>query len=121
MRREFVTGCTVRRYEQLETYPETIEQELRPAVCEHRQTDRLKENYNIDNHLGLQSTCSNNKYPKTNVNKSNSSAYMSYLKCIVKQGALAHIFLFHLGKRQSLPHRYGQPCLVPNCISLCKE
>ena len=38
-----VTGCTVRRYEQLETSPETIEQELRPAVCEHRQTDRLKD------------------------------------------------------------------------------
>ena len=34
--------CTVRRYEQLETSPETIEQELRPAVCEHRQTNRLK-------------------------------------------------------------------------------
>ena len=32
-------GCTVRRYEQLETSPETIEQELRPAVCEYRQTD----------------------------------------------------------------------------------
>ena len=47
-----MTGCTVRRYEQLETSPETIEQELRPAVCEHRQTDRqtnrLKENYSID-------------------------------------------------------------------------
>ena len=34
-----MTGCTVGRYEQLETSPETIEQELRPAVCEHRQTD----------------------------------------------------------------------------------
>ena len=34
-----VTGCTVRRYEQLETSPEMIEQELRPAVCEHQQTD----------------------------------------------------------------------------------
>ena len=33
-------GCTVRRYKQLETSPETIEQELLPAVCEHRQTDR---------------------------------------------------------------------------------
>ena len=43
-----MTGCTVRRYEQLETSPETIEQELRPAVCEHRQTDRFKENYSID-------------------------------------------------------------------------
>ena len=36
-------GCTVRRYEQLETSPETIDQELRPAVCEHRQ-----ENYSMD-------------------------------------------------------------------------
>ena len=48
LRRALVTGCTVRRYEQLETSPETIEQELRPVVCEHRQTDRLKENYSID-------------------------------------------------------------------------
>ena len=43
-----MTGCTVRRYEQSETSPETIEQELRPAVCKHRLTDRLKENYSID-------------------------------------------------------------------------
>ena len=48
MRRELMTGCTVRRYDQLETSPETIEQELRPAVCERRQTDRLMENYCID-------------------------------------------------------------------------
>ena len=34
-----MTGCTVRRYKQIETSPETIEQELQPAVCEHRQTD----------------------------------------------------------------------------------
>ena len=31
-----MTGCTVRRYEQLETSPGMIEQELRPAVCEHK-------------------------------------------------------------------------------------
>ena len=31
--RQLVTGYTVRRYEQLETFPEAIEQELRPAVC----------------------------------------------------------------------------------------
>ena len=41
------------RYEQFETSPGMIEQELRPAVCEQRQTDRqtdrLKENYSIDN------------------------------------------------------------------------
>ena len=43
-----MTGCTIRRYDQLETSPETIEQELRPAVCERRQTDRLMENYSID-------------------------------------------------------------------------
>ena len=42
-----MTGYTLRRYEQLETSPETIEQELQPAVCERRQTDRLKENYSI--------------------------------------------------------------------------
>ena len=34
-----MTGYTVRRYEQLDTFHETIEQELRPAVCEYRQTD----------------------------------------------------------------------------------
>ena len=39
LRRELVTGYTVRRYEQLETFPVTIKQELRPAGCEHRQTD----------------------------------------------------------------------------------
>ena len=33
MRHELMTGCTVSRYEQFETSPETIEQELRPAVC----------------------------------------------------------------------------------------
>ena len=44
-----MTGYTVRQYEQLETFPVTIEQELRPAVCERRLTDRLKENYSIDN------------------------------------------------------------------------
>ena len=34
LRREHVTGCTVTRYEQLDTSPDMIEQELRPAVCE---------------------------------------------------------------------------------------
>ena len=42
-----MTGCTVRRYERVETSTETIEQVLRPAVSEHRQTDILMENYNI--------------------------------------------------------------------------
>ena len=32
--RLLLTGYTVRRCEQLDTFPETIEQELRPAVCE---------------------------------------------------------------------------------------
>ena len=40
MRHELVTGCTVRQYEQLETSPDTIEQELRPAVCNRRLTAR---------------------------------------------------------------------------------
>ena len=34
-----MTGCTARRYDQFETSPEAIEQELRPAVCERRQID----------------------------------------------------------------------------------
>ena len=33
-----MTGCTSGGYDQLETSPEAIEQELRPAVCERRQT-----------------------------------------------------------------------------------
>ena len=48
MRTLLVTGCTARRYDQFETSPEAIEQELRPAVCERRQTDRFKANYSID-------------------------------------------------------------------------
>ena len=34
-----MTGCTSGGYDQLETSPEAIEQELRPTVCECRQTD----------------------------------------------------------------------------------
>ena len=34
-----MTGCTSGGYAQLETSPETIGQELRPVVCERRQTD----------------------------------------------------------------------------------
>ena len=36
------------RYEQFEISREMIEQELHPVVCEQRQTDIFKENYNID-------------------------------------------------------------------------
>ena len=42
-----MTGCTSGGYDQLETSPETIEQELRPAVCERIQTVILMENYSI--------------------------------------------------------------------------
>ena len=42
------TGYAFSRYGQFETSPEKIELELRPAVCERRQTDRFKENYSID-------------------------------------------------------------------------
>ena len=38
-----MTGCTSGGYDQLETSPEAIEQELRPAVCERQQTD-----YSVD-------------------------------------------------------------------------
>ena len=34
-----MTRCTSGGYDQLETSPDAIEQELRPAVCERRQTD----------------------------------------------------------------------------------
>ena len=43
-----MTGYAFRRYEQFETSPEAIEQELRPAVCERQQADRFKEHYSID-------------------------------------------------------------------------
>ena len=52
-----MTGCTARRYDQFETSPEAIKQELRPAVCERRQTDRLKANYSIDVCVILQRVC----------------------------------------------------------------
>ena len=57
---ELVRGCTVRQYEQLETSPETIEQELQPAVCEHRQIDRQtrKENYIIYIYTKIHCICS---------------------------------------------------------------
>ena len=42
-----MAGSAFRRYEQFETSPETIEQELRPGVCYLRQTD-FKENYSTD-------------------------------------------------------------------------
>ncbi len=41
-----MTGCAFSRYEQFETSPETIEQEMRPSKL--RQTVRLQENYSID-------------------------------------------------------------------------
>ena len=41
-------GSTSVGYDQFETSPEAIEQELRPAVCERRPTDILKANYSID-------------------------------------------------------------------------
>ena len=45
-------GSTSVGYDQFETSPEAIEQELRPAVCERRLTDRLKTNYSIDSQSG---------------------------------------------------------------------
>ncbi len=46
-------GSTSVGYDQFETSPEAIEQELRPAVCERRLTDRIKTNYSIDD-LGIE-------------------------------------------------------------------
>ena len=45
-------GSTSVGYDQFETSPEAIEQELRSAVCERRLTDRLKTNYSIDDRVG---------------------------------------------------------------------
>ena len=49
MRRELVTKGTSGGCGQFETSPEAIEPEIRTALCERRQTDRLKTNYRIDN------------------------------------------------------------------------
>ena len=46
-------GSTSVGYDQFETSPEAIEQELRPAVCERRLPDRLKTNYSIDDNRFL--------------------------------------------------------------------
>ena len=48
MRRELVTKSTSGGCGQFETSPEVIEPEIRTALCERRQTDRLKTNYRID-------------------------------------------------------------------------
>ena len=48
LRRELVTKSTSGGNDQLEPSPEEIEPELRTALCERRQTDRLKTNYSID-------------------------------------------------------------------------
>ena len=50
LRREFVTKSTSGGCGQFETSPEAIEPELRTALCERGQTDRLKTNYRIDLH-----------------------------------------------------------------------
>ena len=53
-----MTGGSVRRYDQLEKSPETIKKELRPVVCELRQTDRqIMETYSIDYYTGMDITC----------------------------------------------------------------
>ena len=46
-----MTNSTSGGCDQFETSPEAIDQELRTAFCERRQTDRLKTNYRIDVYL----------------------------------------------------------------------
>ena len=53
-------GC-----DQFETSPDAIEPELRTALCERRQTDRLKTNYSIDNELTNNSSDRTVKMPVT--------------------------------------------------------
>ena len=43
-----MTKSTSGEYGQFETSPEANDQELLTALCERRQTDRLKTNYRID-------------------------------------------------------------------------
>ena len=52
LRRELVTKSTSGGCDQFETSPDAIEPELRTALCERRQTDRLKTNYSIDEQKG---------------------------------------------------------------------
>ena len=47
-----MTGCTSGGYDQLDTSPEAIEQELQPAVCEHRHI-LFKANDSVDNNAGM--------------------------------------------------------------------
>ena len=53
LRCELVRGRTDSRYEPFEISPETIEQELRPAVCEQRQRHRFKEKYYLSYSFGF--------------------------------------------------------------------
>ena len=45
LRRERLRERNDSRNEQFDISPETCEQELRPVVCEQRETDRFRENY----------------------------------------------------------------------------
>ena len=56
MRRELVTKSTSGGCGQFETSPEAIELEIRTALCERRQTDRLKTNYRIDDSVSVYQT-----------------------------------------------------------------
>ena len=47
LRSEHMRGRNVNRCEQFEISPETIEQELRPVVCEQRQSDAFYKSYSM--------------------------------------------------------------------------
>ena len=47
-----MTGCTSGGYDQFETSPKAIEQELRPVVCERRQTDENKIENERERYIG---------------------------------------------------------------------
>ena len=91
-----MTGCSFRLYERLDTFPDTIEQELRPAVCERRIVGlyRFKENYSI----GL---TNNNKIHVLFVSK-HSEWKIIFIYTIVSCNKIIHIGLSYLVSPQQL-------------------
>ena len=76
-----MTGCTSGGYDQFETSPEAIEQELRPAVCERRQIDLRQIIVWICCSLSDMSGCCSYNEPSSL--KAESASKARFLQCIV--------------------------------------
>ena len=79
MRRELVTKSTSGGCGQFETSPEAIEPEIRTALCERRQTDRLKTNYKID-----EDDLEAFSFPTWPMGKNNELWFFDIIYCLVK-------------------------------------